>query len=119
MTRHSQQQPTPHETVHHCETIIAKDGRVSAHIDYGGDLLLLPLADGREVVFEMSKWFGPIPSSKKTLDPLARIPRGFWEAYERWDNDGRLVVDCGEKVVWGRCVFRGGGNSDDVIHNGH
>jgi hypothetical protein len=47
--------------------------------------------DGREVLFEMHSYFGPMPLNKRTEEPLERIPRGFWEAFDRWVSGGKLV----------------------------
>jgi hypothetical protein len=46
----------------------------------------------RTAFFEMHGYFGPIPVSKRTGDPLSRIPAGFWEAFGAWCNSGQLVV---------------------------
>lgn len=73
---------------------LVKDGKVIGHISFGGDLLLIPVG-GKEVLFEMHRYFGPHPVSKKTWSPLGRIPNGFWDAYERWSIGGKLVEgDC-------------------------
>ena len=69
---------------------LVKDGQVVGHISFGGDLLLIPVA-GKEVLFEMHHYFGPHPVSKKTWYPLERIPKGFWDAYERWSIGGKIV----------------------------
>jgi hypothetical protein len=53
-------------------------------------MLLMPVG-GKTVLFELHHYCGPIPCSKRTLEPLSRIPAGFWEAYKRWDQGGRLV----------------------------
>lgn len=46
----------------------------------------------RTALFEMHGYFGPIPVSKRTGDPLSRIPVWFWEAFGAWCNSGQLVV---------------------------
>lgn len=58
----------------------------------------------RTAFFEMHGYFGPIPVSKRTGDPLSRIPGGFWEAFGLWCNSGRLVVKpaVDEKEWWGK-----------------
>lgn len=68
------------------------------HISMGGKLLIIPLSDGRECLFEMHSYHGPIPLNKKTHGQLIRVPRGFWEAFDRW-------VDGGKKVDGDRCVI--------------
>ncbi len=103
------QVPVEHMPVHHTMNFCSPDGTIAAHVDIGGDFLLLPLANGKEVLFEMHKWFGPIPVSKLTGEELRRIPGGFWDAFERWWN-------CGKLVVGDRCVFEGGeSNSSGVV----
>lgn len=67
-----------------------QDGKVVGHVSFGGDLLLMPIGT-KTVLFELHHYFGPHPVSKKTFDPLERIPKGFWDAWERWDVGGRLV----------------------------
>ncbi len=79
---------------------IVQGNRVVGHMMLGGDMLLMPLGD-KTVLFELHHYFGPIPTSKRTLEPLERIPRGFWDAFERWVKAGRLVD--GEL-----CVLEGG-----------
>ena len=56
----------------------------------------------RTAFFEMHGYFGPIPVSKRTGDPLSRIPGGFWEAFGAWCSSGRLVVKpaVDEKEWW-------------------
>ncbi len=58
----------------------------------------------RTAFFEMHGYFGPIPVSKRTGDPLSRIPGGFWEAFGAWWNSGQLVVKVAmdEKEWWSK-----------------
>ena len=58
----------------------------------------------RTAFFEMHGYFGPIPVSKRTGDPLSRIPGGFWEAFGAWCNSGQLVVKVAidEKEWWSK-----------------
>lgn len=61
-------------------------------ITVGGPELLMPVGL-RTVLFEMHQYFGPVPMSKTTGSALANIPRGFWDAFERWEAGGKLVVE--------------------------
>ena len=58
----------------------------------------------RTAFFEMHGYFGPIPVSKRTGDPLSRIPGWFWEAFGAWCNSGKLVVKVAmdEKEWWSK-----------------
>jgi hypothetical protein len=75
---------------HHVDMLDVQGRRVGT-MTIGGPFLRLVTSSGREVLFEMHAWFGPHPVSKKTRDPLDRIPAGFWNAIERWELGGSLV----------------------------
>ena len=45
----------------------------------------------KRVLFEMHRYFGPIPLNRKTEQPLERVPRGLDDAVERWKLGGKLV----------------------------
>lgn len=74
----------------HDVSIIANGRRVGV-LTVGGPDLTIVVEGGREVLFEMHHWHGPHPIDKKTLDPLDSIPRGFWDAIDRWQEGGMLV----------------------------
>lgn len=76
--------------VRHNAGYTVKGKKIVGYIDYGGDELLMPVL-GKLMLFEMHHYFGPIPLSKKTGSSLTNIPRGFWDAWERWDLGGKLV----------------------------
>jgi hypothetical protein len=69
---------------------IIKGKKIVGHVDFGGDELLMPVG-GKTVLFEMHHYFGPVPLNKKTGSGLENIPKGFWDAWERWDLGGKLV----------------------------
>lgn len=82
----------------------AKSG-MPCHMSIGGPTLYL-IANFKKVPFEMHRVFGPIPL-KGNGDPRQNIPRGFWDAYERWDLGGKLV-DGQTCVVPAWCRMCGG-----------
>lgn len=90
---------------------LVRNGKVVGHISFGGDLLLMPVGS-REVLFELHHYCGPIPCNKKTLDPMDRIPTGFWDAFERWDVGGRLVD--GELCIVRHWCKACNGSGDDM-----
>lgn len=47
--------------------------KIVGHVSLGGDLLEMPV-NGKFVLFEMHRYFGPQPVSRKTLYCLQRIP---------------------------------------------
>lgn len=94
---------------------LVKDGKRVGHISLGGAMLLMPVG-GKTVLFEMHDVFGPIPCSKVTQEPLATVPSGFWNAYERWDIGGKLV-DGNLCVVPSWCATCGG-TGDHLRHLG-
>lgn len=93
-------------------------GKIVGHVSFGGDMLLMPVGN-KTVLFELHYYCGPMPCSKKTLGHLANIPKGFWDAYERWDAGGRLV-DGDACVVHDWCrECRGSGHEERHIHGRH
>ena len=91
-------------------------GKVVGHISLGGSLLRMPIGQ-KVVLFEIHRYFGPHPVSKKTHDPLQRIPRGFWDAYERWDLGGNYV-DGDMCVVPDWCKVCGGVGRESKAYGG-
>lgn len=90
---------------------------IVGHVSLGGDLLEMPV-NGKFVLFEMHRYFGPQPVIRKTLYCLQRIPAGFWDAYERWDAGGKMMNEnvC---VVPAWCsLCRGSGNEEDPSAKG-
>lgn len=80
-----------------------EQGQRVGHISLGGAILEMPLPNGKTQLFEMHNYFGPIPVSRVTHDPLQRNPsKAFWLAFARWTVGGELVDG-------NRCVLR-----DDV-----
>lgn len=67
-----------------------ENGRIVGHVSFGGDMLLMPVGK-RTVLFEMDRYFGPVPLCKRTEDPAMRVPKGFYDAYELWEAGGRMV----------------------------
>lgn len=59
------------------------------HISFGGPELVIGV-NGKVMHFEMHRYFGPQPCTKDGNE-LTRIPKAFWDAWERWDKGGRLV----------------------------
>ena len=94
---------------------LVQGGQVVGHISFGGDLLLMPI-ESKTVLFELHRYFGPHPVSKRTFDPLERIPKGFWDAYERWDLGGKLVE--GETCVVREWCPACKGSGDETTHRG-
>lgn len=68
------------------------DGKRVGHISWGGPELVMPLADGTTMVFEMHHYFGPTPLDSKG-DILDDVPGKFWDAWELWDLGGKMVIE--------------------------
>lgn len=94
---------------------LVQEGKVVGHISFGGDLLLMPIG-AKTVLFELHRYFGPHPVSKNTFDPLERIPKGFWDAWERWGVGGKLVD--GETCVLKPWCETCEGSGDEKRHAG-
>jgi len=61
------------------------------HLSIGGPVLKI-IHNGKTVHFEMHDYFGPQPVNKNYSE-LRRVPRWFWDSWERWDLGGRLIED--------------------------
>lgn len=44
----------------------------------------------RVIQFEMHRYFGPTPLTQKG-DEMLRVPRSFWDAIDKWNENGQLV----------------------------
>lgn len=76
------------------QSVFLTIGGCPAHLSMGGPILLIPVgSSGKTVAFEMHSYFGPIPVSKRTYDPLSNVPSGFWKAFELWEMGGKMVME--------------------------
>ena len=87
------------------------------NISIGGEDLKIDTGK-RIVTFEMHRWAGPTPLNRHG-DPLTRIPSGFYDAIDRWESGGKLVVD-GVCVVPEWCQYcKGTGDAIKALAPGH
>ena len=76
------------------QSVFLTIGDRPAHLSMGGPILLIQVGrTGKTVAFEMHSYFGPQPVSKRTYDPLARVPSGFWKSYKLWEMGGKMVME--------------------------
>jgi hypothetical protein len=84
-------QPVPFESPSQSLFVREPNGMVM-HVSIGGPRLLMPIGEhGKTVRFELHNYFGPCPRNKTTDAELTRVPKGFYEAFERWEAGGKLV----------------------------
>ena len=93
--------------------MLVEDGKVVGHVSLGGDFLLMPVGD-KTILFEQHRYFGPWPLNKTTQDPMTRVPKGFWDAIDRWRLGGQLV-DGDLCVVSEWCESCGGTGQERLI----
>lgn len=67
-----------------------ESGRIG-HVSMSGDILEIEV--GKRIrAFEMHRVFGPTVVNRKTGDPINSDPgKAFWDAFERWQINGRMV----------------------------
>ena len=106
---------TPFVNTPHCARVV-KDNRVVAHLSLGGRTIVMPIGKSKTVLFEMHNYFGPIPLNKRTDEPMDRIPKAFWDAFERWDLGGKMMD--GDTCVTPSWCEECGGHGDKTRHLG-
>lgn len=70
----------------------------------GGDLYTI-VVDGKEFLFEMHSYCGPMPLRKRDLESRTLRPRHpFWTAVSLWAAQGRRATAAGPNLP-ARCVW--------------
>lgn len=93
-----------------------KDDRgLTVHMALGGPTLFIQVG-GRQRPFELHPYFGPSLLHAATLEPLANIPKEFWDAIDRWQLGGKkLNGDVAIATAWCPTCK---GSGDEIRHVG-
>jgi predicted Zn-ribbon and HTH transcriptional regulator len=59
-------------------------------VTVGGPHLIMPIGNGKTVTFEMHSYWGVCPKTKNG-DDMLRIPKAFYDAYDRWRQSGQMI----------------------------